>query len=146
MTRARSHVALACVLGLITGGCYRTRVVTLETLPSPYLQLRSERGITFRQRDSTGALGSEVCSARSLRARLLHRRADTLMLGSLTDVVGSSLLIPCPRDVALELVIAAHPDLRLRIVEPSLPRTYAVGVLTVTFVAFVWMLSLFEGS
>ena len=141
LMHSRRRAATALLFVLAAGqACHTYRPATLATLqPAPRLRLDSREGLLIRAQLADGSLAPTGCTARQATATLRRIAGDTLILGGVEIQRRGPNGAACAPPATAAVVVTAHPDLQLTVVEPSVGRSFLAGSVT-GFVVFVVIL------
>ena len=126
---SRRCAATALLIALAAGqGCHTYRPATHATLhPAPRLRLDSREGLLVRARLADGSVAPTGCTARRVTATLRQIAGDTLMLDEVSIQRRGPDGAACAPPATAAVVVTAHADLQLFVVEPSARRTFLAG-------------------
>ena len=129
---SRRCAATALLFVLAAGqGCYKNRPATLETLqPAPRLRLDSRQGLHIRAVLADGSLALAGCTPRRATATLQRIAGDTLMLDEVKFLRHGPDGVDCAPPATAAVVVTAHSDLELAVIEPSAERSFLAGSVT----------------
>ena len=140
LSRRRAATALLFVLAA-GQACHTYRPATLATLqPAPRIRLDSREGVLLRARLADGSVAPTGCTARRATATLRRIAGDTLILDEVAIQRRGPDGAACAPAETAAVVVTAHPDLQLAVVELSARRTFLAGSATGLGVAawFFW--------